>query len=168
MGSKEADNPRWRTTRHIRSASQLPTDRCSVFTKTVCSVGENFSFCELIFTQKDHAERKMVKENSQNLRISEVVTSFIKYQLSWLVKVASVLEVSQSRDQNSDRVCNFTHVVSGVKLSITFETMYELAQLRSVLHVYTCNAVDAVETAAHVYVLGRIVKECYSMAHRKK
>ena len=84
------------------------------------------------------------------------------------MKVASVLEVSQSRDQNSDRVCNFTHVVSGVKLSITFETMYELAQLRSVLHVYTCNAVDAVETAAHVYVLGRIVKECYSMAHRKK
>ena len=108
---------------NIRSASQLPTDRCSVFTKTVCSVSdraitirenrENFSFCELIFTQKDHAERKMVKENSQNLRISEVVTSFIKYQLSWLVKVASVLEVSQSRDQNSDRVCNFTHVVSG-------------------------------------------------------
>ena len=86
------------------------------------------------------------------------------------MKVASVLEVSQSRDQNSDRVCNFTHVVSGVKLSITFETMYELAQLRSVLHVYmyTCNAVDAVETAAHVYVLGRIVKECYSVAHRKK
>ena len=88
---------------NIRSASQLPTDRCSVFTKTVCSVSdraitirenrENFSFCELIFTQKDHAERKMVKENSQNLRISEVVTSFIKYQLLWFVKVGSVLEV---------------------------------------------------------------------------
>ena len=83
------------------------------------------------------------------------------------MKVASVLKVSQSRDQNSDRVCNFTHVVSEVKLSITFETMCELAQLRSVLHVYTRNAVDAVETAAHVYVLGRIVKECYSMAHQK-